>query len=178
MRKPACAVLLILTLWFAQTAGVVRGQAVAPKPADLVLRNGAVYTLNAARNWAEAVAVAGGRIVYVGPESGAARWVGPATKVVDLQGRMVLPGFHDSHVHPIQGEVPLGKCDLTKATTREQALETIRLHALAYPNRQWIAGAGWLLPMFADVGPDKVLLDKIGNYSRHFLIQSVASQVD
>jgi predicted amidohydrolase YtcJ len=161
MRKPACAVLLILTLWFAQTDGVVRGQAVAPKPADLVLRNGAVYTLNAARNWAEAVAVTGGRIVYVGPESGAARWVGPATKVVDLQGKMVLPGFHDSHVHAPWGGVLLATCDLTAATNQEQVLETIRRYVARHPDLPWITGFGWALPIFADANPHKKLLDEI-----------------
>jgi hypothetical protein len=67
--------------------------------ADLVLRGGAVYTVDAARSWAEAVAVRGNRIVYVGPEDGVSTYIGPRTRVVDLKGKMVLPGFQDAHIH-------------------------------------------------------------------------------
>src|SRR5262245_3125029 len=55
-----------------------------PAPADLVLRGGPVYTMDAARSWARAVAVANGRIVFVGSEAAAAPWIGPRTRVVDL----------------------------------------------------------------------------------------------
>jgi len=63
------------------------------READVVLRGGAVYTVDAARRWAESVAINGDRIVYVGPDAGAGAYVGPRTRVVNLNGRMVLPGF-------------------------------------------------------------------------------------
>ena len=63
-----------------------------PESADLVLRGGAVYTVDAVRSWAEAVALRGGRIVYVGTDRGVADYVGPNTRVVELRGKMVLPG--------------------------------------------------------------------------------------
>ncbi|MGH2652601.1 MAG: amidohydrolase, partial [Actinomycetota bacterium] len=69
-------------------------------PADAVFRGGAVYTVDPARTWAQAVAVKGGRIVSVGTHESVADLVGPKTEVHDLRGRMLLPGFQDAHVHP------------------------------------------------------------------------------
>ncbi len=68
--------------------------------ADLVFLSGAVYTVDPQRPWAEAIAVRGGRIVAVGSNSEVRPYVGDDTRVVDLDGRMLLPGFHDAHLHP------------------------------------------------------------------------------
>ncbi|UOQ61258.1 amidohydrolase family protein [Leucobacter rhizosphaerae] len=70
-----------------------------PVPADLVLRNGVVRVLDAAGTRAEAVAVSGNRIVAVGSDAEVSRWIGPPTRVVELDGRAVLPGINDSHLH-------------------------------------------------------------------------------
>ncbi len=77
----------------------------AEPPADLVFRNGEVYTVDAVRSWASAVAVRGGRIVYVGSDSLPAGLIGPRTEVEDLGGKMLLPGFQDAHVHPVESGV-------------------------------------------------------------------------
>ena len=69
------------------------------KPADTVFKNGYVYTVNPGARVASAVAVKDGRIVYVGSDQGAKAFVGPSTKVVKLGGKMMLPGFIDSHMH-------------------------------------------------------------------------------
>jgi predicted amidohydrolase YtcJ len=136
-------------------------QADSPRPSDLVLRNGAIYTMNAAREWAEAVAVDGGRIVYVGTDSAVKKWIGSRTQVIDLQGRMVLPGFHDSHVHPLSGGIELGECNLNGLETQEQILEAIRRYAQQNPAAPWIRGGGWDLPIFPGANPHKSLLDQI-----------------
>jgi hypothetical protein len=146
-----------LSYWLACTSC----QETSPPPADLVLRNGAVYTIATARTWAEAVAVTKGRIVYVGPESGIQSWIGAQTKVIDLQGKIVLPGFHDSHVHPVSGGIELGECNLNGLSTREQILETIRRYAEQNPDKPWIRGGGWDLPIFPNANPHKSLLDEI-----------------
>src|SRR4051794_17214680 len=90
------------------------GEGPSPPAADLVLRRGAVYTMDAARSWAESVAIAGGRIVGVGTDREIAARIGPKTRVIALDGRMLLPGFHDAHVHPMAGihdqECQLGAC--------------------------------------------------------------------
>lgn len=126
-----------------------------------MLRNGAIYTMNAAREWAEAVAVDGGRIVYVGTDSAVKKWIGGRTQVIDLEGKMLLPGFHDSHVHPLSGGLELGECNLNGLETQEQILETIRRYAQQNPAAPWIRGGGWDLPIFPGANPHKSLLDQI-----------------
>ncbi len=130
-------------------------------PADLVLRNGAVYTVDAARSWASAVAVRQGRIVYVGTDSLPAGLVGPETEVVDLAGRMLLPGFQDAHAHPVDGGVFLDHCDLNAATTVDAVSTAIRAWAAAHPAEPWVRGAGWQLPLFPDANPSRALLDRL-----------------
>ncbi len=155
MRVRFAAVLLAA---FGLAAGPPGG---APAtPAELVFENGAVYTVDGARSWAQAVAVSGGRIVFVGTSAGAAPWIGPRTKVVDLAGKMLLPGFHDSHVHPRDG-VGLFECDVTGLTSLDAVLEAIRVYARAHPDAAWVRGAGWDLTIFPDGNSSKALLDRV-----------------
>ncbi len=131
------------------------------KPADLVFTGGAVYTVDAARSFAEAVAVRGGKIVYVGPSSGARAFQGPATPVVDLAGKMLLPGFHDAHVHPVSSGMDLVLCDLSGAKTKEEVFDAIRKYAAAHPTEAWIQGSGWELPIFPAANPTRGELDAL-----------------
>ena len=139
---------------------VVVAQAAPPEPVDTVFRGGGVYTVNAARSWAEAVAVHAGRIVYVGSDAGLAPWIGPRTRSIDLQGKMLLPGFHDAHVHLVGGGIELGECDLNGLTTVEEILAAVRQFAERHPEKKWIRGGGWPLTLNGG-NPHKGLLDKI-----------------
>ncbi|HLE68957.1 MAG TPA: amidohydrolase family protein, partial [Vicinamibacteria bacterium] len=130
-------------------------------PADLVLRNGRIYTLDDARTWAEALAVDDGRIVFVGPDAGVDALVGPETRFVDLEGRMALPGFHDSHVHPVSGGVELGQCNLNGLATREGLYAAIEECAARTPDEEWLVGGGWDLPLFPNGNPDRSDLDRL-----------------
>lgn len=129
--------------------------------ADLVLRNGQIYTVDASRSWAQAIAVRSGRILVVGTNGQVESSIGPRTRVVDLAGRMVLPGFHDSHVHPLSGGVELGQCNLNGLTTREAVFDAIRRYGRANPDAPWIVGGGFELPLFADGNPRKEDLDRL-----------------
>lgn len=149
------AVVVVALAWIASGTATP-----APDPADLVLRGAAVYTVDPARSWARAVAVHEGRIVYVGTEEGAERWIGPSTCVVDLAGGMVLPGFQDAHIHPVVSGVELGQCDLSGFQDRERVLERVRSCA-AEQTGEWLVGAGWQLPVFPAADPDRALLDEI-----------------
>jgi len=131
------------------------------EPAELVLTNGAVYTVNGARSWAQAVGITRGRIVFVGTDAAAKTRVGPNTRVVDLGGKMVLPGFHDSHVHPVLGGVDTLDCDLNDAATPAAALESVRKYASAHPDKKWVRGTGWALTLFPDGNPSRTLLDTV-----------------
>jgi predicted amidohydrolase YtcJ len=129
--------------------------------ADLILRHGAIYTMDAARSWVESVAVANGRIIFAGPDAGVARLAGPSTKIVDLGGRMVLPGFHDSHVHLMEGGVDMSLCNVKSLTTPREVLAEIRKFAAAHPDKPWITGSGWDLPVFPAANPRKEQLDEV-----------------
>ena len=133
----------------------------ASPPADLVLTGGAVYTVDGARSWAEAVAVSGGRIVYVGPAGRAKPWIGPRTKVLDLGGKMVLPAFHDAHVHPVSGGVEALECDLNGLTTQAAILEKVKRYAAEHPAAPWVRGGGWDLTVFPDGNPSRRALDAV-----------------
>jgi predicted amidohydrolase YtcJ len=150
--------LLVLAAWLGFEAW---GMARPPEPADLLLRGAAVYTVDGARSWAEAVAVSKGRIVFVGANASASPWIGKSTKVLDLAGKMVLPAFHDSHVHPVSGGVEALECNLNGLTTQAAILDRINSYAAANPKAPWIRGGGWDLTIFPDGNPSKALLDAI-----------------
>ncbi len=133
----------------------------ASPPAEILLTHGAVYTVDGARSWAEAVGIADGRIVFVGTDAASKDRIGPNTRVVDLAGKMVLPAFHDSHVHPILGGVDSLECNLNDAATPAAALDAIRSYAAAHPDKTWIRGTGWALTLFPDGNPSKALLDSV-----------------
>jgi predicted amidohydrolase YtcJ len=116
--------------------------------ADLALRNGAIYTVDGARSWAETVAIDNGRIVYVGNDGGAKDYIGPQTEVVDLEGRMVLPGMQDVHIHPISGGIEANGCDLNAATTVDEYIAIIKKYADEHPKDTWIKGGGWAMSSF------------------------------
>jgi predicted amidohydrolase YtcJ len=129
--------------------------------ADLVFVGGAIYTVDAARSWASAVAVRDGRIVYVGDDSGARALVGAATRVIALEGRMLLPGFQDSHVHPLFGGVELIQCDLQASESAAEVLARVERCAAELPGDDWLEGSGWDLPLFPGGNPHRRALDAI-----------------
>jgi len=135
----------------------------APPPvvADLVVRHARIYTVDATRSWAEALAVRDKRLLVVGTDQDVNAYLGPETRVVDAGGRLVLPGFHDSHVHPISAGMEARQCDLNGAATRDEVLARVKSCAAADPARPWIVGGGWELPLFPDANPSKTLLDAI-----------------
>lgn len=130
-------------------------------PAELILTNGVVYTMDPARPRATAVAVAEGKILYIGEDRGALRLRAEAATVVDLGGKMVLPAFQDSHIHLVTGGIELGLCDLNGLRTKEEVFEKIRAYAAANPDLSWITGGGWDLPVFPQANPRKEDLDAL-----------------
>ncbi|HKQ98935.1 MAG TPA: amidohydrolase family protein [Candidatus Polarisedimenticolia bacterium] len=135
----------------------------APVEADVVLLGGPVYTVDAVRTWAEAVAIRGEKIVFVGSAREAAPYIHPKrTRVVDLRGRMVLPAFQDAHIHPILGGVSYAVgCPLYGLATKEEYVRKIGECAKKLAPGEWVRGDGWLLPAFPTGIPDKRLLDAI-----------------
>lgn len=95
--------------------------AVGASPADLVVRNAKIYTVDAQRSIAQALAVKDGRVVFVGTAAEAAPWIGAATHVEDLHGRLVLPGLIDAHIHPLD----IADLDLCDLNDRELTLKEL-----------------------------------------------------
>jgi hypothetical protein len=135
--------------------------------ADLVLVNGGIYTVDAERSWAEAAAVRDGVFVAVGANAEIEALQGPATRVIDLAGRMALPGFHDAHVHPRMGGAALLGCNLADEATVE-AIVT-RVSACAAGGEGWLYGHAFDLSLFGQEGPHKLLLDAINTGRPVFL---------
>ncbi len=131
------------------------------KRPDLVLRGGRVYRVDAARSWAQAVAARDGAIVAVGTDAEVGELAGPRTEVIDLGGRMVLPGFIDAHVHASAGGLERLRCDLSGAHDLGAYLSIVAAFAAAHPDAAWITGGGWAIDVFPGGIPAARDLDRI-----------------
>ncbi len=128
--------------------------------ADLVFTGGPVFTADTVRSRARTVAVKDGRIVAVAGDD-FADLVGPKTELVDLQGRMLLPGFQDAHVHPVWGGLDMLRCDLAEYATADEYLEAIARYVAAHPDDEWILGGGWQMSAFPGGTPTAAVLDTV-----------------
>ena len=126
----------------------IRGVIDTDRHADLLLHGGAVYTVDAARSRAQAVAVRKGEIVRVGTDAEVAELAGPRTKRIALEGRMLLPGFQDAHIHASAGGLERLRCDLSGAHSLEAYLDLVRRYAEQRPDEPWILGGGWAIDVF------------------------------
>ena len=78
---------------------------------------------------------------------------------MDLAGKMLLPAFHDSHVHPVSSGIEAAECDLHGMETADQVLAKIKGYAASHAKAAWILGGGWELPIFPNGSPTKAMLD-------------------
>ncbi len=153
------AVALLLVAGGSSTA--CSGRPTTPR-ADLILVNARVYTLawkepapdgtpaadapHRPAGWtpdAQAVAIGGDRILFVGSNDAAARWRGPSSRVIDLQGATLLPGLVDSHVHILELGRMLERVNLVGVATEAEAVERVAARAAVTPKGEWILGYGW-----------------------------------
>lgn len=128
-------------------------------PATVVFRGGAVYTLDPRCPWAQAVAVRGRYIVRVGTDADVAAELGADTRIVELDGRMLLPGFVEAHIHPVVGSFFTSGVDL-QLGSKPDALAAIAAYATANPSGP-VRGFGWRVDMFGPEGPHRADLDAI-----------------
>jgi hypothetical protein len=131
----------------------------AEAPADILLSGGRVWTADPARPWAEAVAIRGNRIVYVGDLAGAEALRGERTQVIPVAGRLVTPGFNDAHIHLSGGALSLERVDLIEDQDLPAVQARIKAFAAAQPGRPWVLGRGWLYGAFPGGLPSKEQLD-------------------
>ncbi len=131
--------------------------------ADRVFLNGAIYTVDDKRSWAEAVAVRDGHIVYVGDNAGSAHLIDDSTEITDLRQQMMLPGFHDSHIHIMIGTTADEECSLLRLETVEEVALRLRectsLDGIG--DDGWILGGGWGEWLWPEANPQKGILDAL-----------------
>jgi predicted amidohydrolase YtcJ len=133
-----------------------------PPPADVIVTNARIYTMNPENKWAEAVAIRGEKIVAVGDSKGIDAYRGPSTKVIDAGQRLVLPGFTDCHIHFMDGSLGLTHVDLNGASTVGEIQKRVKAYADAHPDEPWIQGMGWVYPTFGPTAlPNKKILDDV-----------------
>ncbi|HEX7021537.1 MAG TPA: amidohydrolase [Trueperaceae bacterium] len=128
---------------------------------DLILTNANILTLDPKRPHARAVAVRGGRIAAIGEDAVMRAWAGPTTKTIDLGGRWLLPGIHDSHVHLGMHGLELGRLDLQDTPTLEAALAQVGARAAKLPEGSWILGSGFATSRWGVGTLTKEQLDKV-----------------
>jgi predicted amidohydrolase YtcJ len=140
----------------APAVGDVAGQ---QQEASMVLLNGRVYTVNPRQAWAEAVAVRGDQIIYVGSNQGARAFVGKTTRAIDLKGKLLLPGFVESHVHVLMGAATTSGVTLTMTDSLEDIQRKLRSYAEANPGKPAIFGSAYNGLLFGESGPKREWLD-------------------
>jgi predicted amidohydrolase YtcJ len=159
MKKSALVITALAMTLAACSQSEAPGEATR---ADTVFTNGRVYTVDADRSWAEAVAITDGRIVYVGTSEGAGEHIGSDTNVVDLAGRMMMPAFQDSHIHPIRAGMLALSIDLSDLGDVAGYRSVIGEYAAANPDLEWITGGGWSLSVFGPGGmASKSIIDEL-----------------
>lgn len=124
-----------------------------------VFRGGAVYTLDSDRPWATAIAVRGDRIIAVGSDEDTTAAAGPEARIVELAGRMVLPGFVEGHIHPLTGALMTSGADL-QVPTHDDVLRAVGDYAAKNPAGV-VRGFGWRMDMVGPGGPRREELDTV-----------------
>ena len=111
--------------------------------ADIILTNGSIYTVDEENPLAEAIAIRNDRIIAVTTSAGIKKYQGPATQIIDLDGRFVLPGFIDSHAHFMLGGKYLSHIRLRDATTMAEVQKRVAEYARTHRDKKWIIGDGF-----------------------------------
>src|SRR5262245_58351056 len=141
----------LVAMWaalFVLTSGPTIARAEAPSsaagpPADLILVHGRIYTLDAQKPWAQAMAIRGDRVLAVGDDRAIRALAGPHTRVLDLRGQFALPGFNDAHVHIEATGALLVGVNLLDVHEPKAFVERMRSAAARLPKGSWITRGDW-----------------------------------
>ena len=130
-------------------------------PASLVLTNGYIYTADQDHSTAQAMAVRDDKIAYVGDDAGAQAYIGPLTKVIDLDGKFVMPGMIDTHAHATTTVTAIFGLTLNDAASLDQYQQAIQDYLILHPGLDGLQGGGWSIPLFDAQGPTAAMLDQV-----------------
>jgi len=134
---------------------------VSNNEADLVLAGGKIRTPAHPSGFAEALAVRGGVVQAVGTDDEIRELTGRRTRVIDLAGRLALPGFGDAHVHPVGGGLESLRCNLAGLRARQQCLDMVASYCESVPPGAWVLGGGWTMSAFPGGLPVAADLDAV-----------------
>ncbi len=122
------------------------------KPAELIVRNGSIYTVQGKQAWVEAFAVRDGRYIAAGSDKSMARYAGPQTRIIDLHGAMAMPGINDAHAHPLDGAYEdLYACNFAPFSSLQQVLARVADCAAKAEPGDWVIGAAWSSTLLAEI---------------------------
>ena len=162
---------LLVMVTIALAACDAANEASRPVSADAVYTNARIYKVDAVNSWASAMAVGNGKIIAVGSDEDIAAHIGEDTRVNDMAGRMMMPGIHDTHIHPYDGGI--GKtvqCSFLTAVL-DEALKALQDCLADIPEGQWLRGGQWNDGLF--IGTTKApkhILDEIAPNHPVFLM--------
>ncbi|MBL7858979.1 MAG: amidohydrolase [Cyclobacteriaceae bacterium] len=128
--------------------------------ADLILLNGRVW-LSESDSFAEAVAIQGTKILAVGTSADIQKLAGKNTTIIDVEGKLVAPGFNDAHIHFLSGSIGLSEVEIAEAKSLTEVIASIKAFAKNNPSKKWITGRGWQYTMFPGGMPTKEFLDTL-----------------
>ncbi|MFZ6818396.1 amidohydrolase [Undibacterium sp. Ji22W] len=122
----------------------ISSAAIAQKPAaDLIIYHAKIWTADPAKTHAQALAVLGDKIVAVGSDQQVMHWRGSKTKMINANGKRVMPGFNDAHVHFADGGNSLSEVSLKDATSTQEFAQRIAAHSANLPAGEWVLGGNW-----------------------------------
>lgn len=154
--QPVLAITIVLSIISVKpTLSQTQGKA------DLVVKNANVYTMDAVRSWKQALAVKDGRLVFIGNDANVRTWIGPKTKIVDAGGKLILPGFHDTHVHLSLAASRQHWCDLGYPKTLAATQEAISNCVKKAAGKSWVLFTNPNTAVFPAEGPELKFLDDI-----------------
>lgn len=149
--------------WLQGLAGLLLASALHAAPADLVLTNARIHTLDTKKPMVEALAIQGGRVVATGSMQDLKTWQGPATRVVDLKGKAVYPGFHEGHGHLKGLGYQLVRLDMAGMTSLETIQSKVKEEISSTSKSEWVLGRGWDQNLWTKKEfPTRQDLDKLG----------------
>jgi predicted amidohydrolase YtcJ len=147
---------------FSITCGLLCLPSFSQAPADTLIVNAKIWTVNTRQPSAEALAIRDGKIIAVGNAKDVEPLRGKDTKVIDAKHHLLLPGFTDCHIHFMDGSLGLTQVDLNGASSITEIQKRVKAYADTHPQQPWILGMGWTYPTFAPSGlPDKKILDDV-----------------
>jgi predicted amidohydrolase YtcJ len=158
LRSSSFAGVLVVLFW----TSVSFASGPSPEPADIIITNARIYTVNPQQEWAETIAIHGEKIVAISDNATIETHRGKSTRVIDAHRRLILPGFTDCHTHFLDGSLSILQVNLDDATRLADVQQRVKDYAAAHPELFWVLGRGWNYTLFSSTGlPDKKYLDEI-----------------